>query len=255
MDSLNAFTGVVRRCVDDYGMIAPGDRIAVGISGGKDSLVLLAALAYLRRYYPAQFELEGITIDTGFPGMDFSGVEKMCGELGVPYTRVPTDIREIVFDARQEENPCSLCSKMRRGALNTTMKEHGCNKLALGHHFDDAVETFLMSLLFEGRLSCFKPVTYMSRADVTQIRPLLYIGEQRSTNLARQLDLPVVKSTCPMDHTSKRQEIKTLLRRLKRDNPNIEKSIFNSIHAVTLDTFPGYKRQGKEHSFLEHYDA
>ena len=164
MDSLNAFTGVVRRCVDDYGMISPGDRIAVGISGGKDSLVLLASLAYLRRYYPAPFELEGITIDTGFPGMDFSGVEKMCEELGVPYTRVPTDIREIVFDARQEENPCSLCSKMRRGALNTTMKEHGCNKLALGHHFDDAVETFMMSLVFEGRLNCFKPVTYMSRA-------------------------------------------------------------------------------------------
>ena len=163
MDSLNAFTGVVRRCVDDYGMIAPGDRIAVGISGGKDSLVLLASLAYLRRYYPAPFALEGITIDTGFPGMDFSGVEKMCEELGVPYTRVPTDIREIVFDARQEENPCSLCSKMRRGALNTTMKEHGCNKLALGHHFDDAVETFMMSLLFEGRLSCFKPVTYVPR--------------------------------------------------------------------------------------------
>ena len=120
----------------------------------------------------------------------------------MPYTRVPTDIREIVFDARQEENPCSLCSKMRRGALNTTMKEHGCNKLALGHHFDDAVETFMMSLVFEGRLNCFKPVTYMSRADVTQIRPLLYIGEQRSANLAGQLELPVVKSTCPMDHTS-----------------------------------------------------
>lgn len=235
MDSLNAFTGVVRRCVDDYGMIAPGDRIAVGISGGKDSLVLLASLAYLRRYYPAPFALEGITIDTGFPGMDFSGVEKMCGELGVPYTRVPTDIREIVFDARQEENPCSLCSKMRRGALNTTMKEHGCNKLALGHHFDDAVETFLMSLLFEGRLSCFKPVTYMSRADVTQIRPLLYIGEQRSTNLARQLDLPVVKSTCPMDHTSKRQEIKELLTALSAQYPDLRSKVFGAMQRLPLD--------------------
>ena len=235
MDSLNAFTGVVRRCVDDYGMIAPGDRIAVGISGGKDSLVLLASLAYLRRYYPSPFALEGITIDTGFPGMDFSGVEKMCGELGVPYTRVPTDIREIVFDARQEENPCSLCSKMRRGALNTTMKEHGCNKLALGHHFDDAVETFLMSLLFEGRLSCFKPVTYMSRADVTQIRPLLYIGEQRSTNLARQLDLPVVKSTCPMDRTSKRQEIKDLLTTLSAQYPDLRSKVFGAMQRLPLD--------------------
>lgn len=235
MDSLNAFTGVVRRCVDDYGMIAPGDRIAVGISGGKDSLVLLASLAYLRRYYPAPFALEGITIDTGFPGMDFSGVEKMCGELGVPYTRVPTDIREIVFDARQEENPCSLCSKMRRGALNTTMKELGCNKLALGHHFDDAVETFMMSLLFEGRLSCFKPVTYMSRADVTQIRPLLYIGEQRSANLARQLDLPVVKSTCPMDRTSKRQEIKDLLTALSAQYPDLRSKVFGAMQRLPLD--------------------
>ena len=235
MDSLNAFTGVVRRCVDDYAMIAPGARIAVGISGGKDSLVLLASLAYLRRYYPAPFALEGITIDTGFPGMDFSGVEKMCGELGVPYTRVPTDIREIVFDARQEENPCSLCSKMRRGALNTTMKEHGCNKLALGHHFDDAVETFMMSLLFEGRLSCFKPVTYMSRADVTQIRPLLYIGEQRSTNLARQLDLPVVKSTCPMDRTSKRQEIKDLLTALSAQYPDLRSKVFGAMQRLPLD--------------------
>lgn len=235
MDSLNAFTGVVRRCVDDYGMIAPGDRIAVGISGGKDSLVLLASLAYLRRYYPAPFALEGITIDTGFPGMDFSGVEKMCGELSVPYTRVPTDIREIVFDARQEENPCSLCSKMRRGALNTTMKEHGCNKLALGHHFDDAVETFMMSLLFEGRLSCFKPVTYMSRADVTQIRPLLYIGEQRSANLARQLDLPVVKSTCPMDRTSKRQEIKDLLTALSAQYPDLRSKVFGAMQRLPLD--------------------
>ena len=235
MDSLNAFTGVVRRCVDDYGMIAPGDRIAVGISGGKDSLVLLASLAYLRRYYPAPFELEGITIDTGFPGMDFSGVEKMCEELGVRYTLIPTDIREIVFDARQEENPCSLCSKMRRGALNTAMKEHGCNKLALGHHFDDAVETFMMSLVFEGRLSCFKPVTYMSRADVTQIRPLLYIGEQRSANLARQLALPVVKSTCPMDHTSKRQEIKDLLTSLSQQYPDLRSKVFGAMQRLPLD--------------------
>ncbi len=235
MDSLNAFTGVVRRCVDDYGMIAPGDRIAVGISGGKDSLVLLASLAYLRRYYPAPFELEGITIDTGFPGMDFSGVEKMCAELGVRYTLIPTDIREIVFDARQEENPCSLCSKMRRGALHTAMKEHGCNKLALGHHFDDAVETFMMSLVFEGRLSCFKPVTYMSRADVTQLRPLLYIGEQRSANLARQLELPVVKSTCPMDHTSKRQEIKDLLTSLSQQYPDLRSKVFGAMQRLPLD--------------------
>ena len=235
MDTLNAFTGVVRRCVDDYGMIEAGDRIAVGISGGKDSLVLLAALAYLRRYYPAPFELEALTIDAGFPGMDFTGVGEMCRELEVPYTLIPTDIREIVFDAREEDNPCSLCSKMRRGALNTAVKEHGCNKLALGHHFDDAVETFMMSLVFEGRLNCFKPVTYMSRSDVTQIRPLLYIGELRSAKLAESLRLPVVKSTCPMDRTSKRQEIKDLLSALSRTYPDLRSKVFGAMQRLPLD--------------------
>ena len=235
MDSLNAFTGVVRRCVDDYGMISPGDRIAVGISGGKDSLVLLAALAYLRRYYPAPFELEGITIDTGFPGMDFSGVEKMCEELGVPYTRVPTDIREIVFDARQEENPCSLCSKMRRGALNTTMKEHGCNKLALGHHFDDAVETFLLSLVYEGRISCFQPVTHMTRTGVDQIRPMLYAGEGRIANLAKALELPIVENPCPEDRGSKRYEIKQFIRTMSQTYPDLRSKVFGAIQRAPLD--------------------
>lgn len=235
MDSLNAFTGVVRRCVDDYGMISPGDRIAVGISGGKDSLVLLAALAYLRRYYPAPFELEGITIDTGFPGMDFSGVEKMCEELGVPYTRVPTDIREIVFDARQEENPCSLCSKMRRGALNTTMKEHGCNKLALGHHFDDAVETFLLSLVYEGRISCFQPVTHMTRTGVDQIRPMLYAGEGRIANLAKALALPIVENPCPEDRGSKRYEIKQFIRTMSQTYPDLRSKVFGAIQRAPLD--------------------
>ena len=235
MDTLNAFTGVVRRCVDDYGMIEPGDRIAVGISGGKDSLVLLRALRYLQGYYPAPFELEAITIDTGFPGMDFSPVAELCAEIGVPYTLIPTDIREIVFDARQEANPCSLCSKMRKGALNTAVREHGCNKLALGHHFDDAVETFMMSLLFEGRLNCFKPVTYMSRSGVTQIRPLLYIGELRAEKLAESLALPVVKSTCPMDKVSKRQEIKDLLAAMGANYPDMRSKIFGAMQRLPLD--------------------
>lgn len=243
MDSLNALTGMVRRCVDDYGMIASGDRIAVGISGGKDSLVLLAALAHLRRYYPAPFSLEAITIDAGFPGMDFSGVAALCRQLDVPYTLVPTDIREIVFDARQEDNPCSLCAKMRRGALNTTLKERGCGKLALGHHFDDAVETFMMSLLFEGRLNCFAPVTYMDRMDVTMIRPLLYIGEQRSARLADALALPVVKSTCPMDRTSKRQEIKSLLDSLSGRYPDLRSKVFGAMQRLPL---PGWEPQTRE---------
>lgn len=239
MDTLNSLTGMVRRCVDDYGMISAGDRIAVGISGGKDSLVLLSALSHLRRYYPAPFELEAITIDAGFEGMDFSGVEALCGELGVPYTRVPTDIREIVFEARKETNPCSLCAKMRRGALNTTLKARGCSKLALGHHFDDAVETFMMSLLYEGRLNCFSPVSYMDRMEVTMIRPMLYVGERRSANMAAALSLPVVTSTCPMDRTSKRREVKDLLDTLSRTYPDLRSRIFSAMQRLPL---PGWEK-------------
>ena len=242
MDTLNSLTGMVRRCVDDYGMIAPGDRIAVGVSGGKDSLVLLCALRHLQRYYPAPFELEAITIDTGFEGMDFSGVEALCAKLGVAYTRVPTDIREIVFDARQETNPCSLCAKMRRGALNTALKAHGCNKLALGHHFDDAVETFAMSLLFEGRLNCFSPVSYMDRMAVTMIRPLLYVGEMRSSKMAEALALPVVISTCPMDRTSKRKEAKDLLDTLSASYPDLRSRIFGAMQRLPL---PGWETKKK----------
>ena len=245
MDSLNSLTVMVRRCVDDYAMISAGDRIAVGISGGKDSLVLLSALAHLRRYYPLAFTLEAITVDTGFPGMDFSGVAEMCRRLEVPYTLVPTDIREIVFDVRQEENPCSLCAKMRRGALNTTLKARGCTKLALGHHFDDAVVTFAMSLLFEGRLNCFSPVTYMDRMDVTMIRPLLYVGERRSANMAAALSLPVVKSTCPLDRTSKRREAEAVLDALSEQYPDLRCRIFGAMQRLPLPGWAPVKHERK----------
>ena len=177
-NALNEFSGTVRRAVDDYGMIAEGDRIAVGVSGGKDSMLLLVALDHLRKYYPRHFELEAVTIELGFEGMDFTLVKELCKELGIPYTCLKTDIKEIVFDVRNEDNPCSLCSKMRRGAINDAITQMGIRKLALGHHFDDAVETFMMSLLFEGRLSCFRPVTFLDRSGVTQIRPLIYAGEK-----------------------------------------------------------------------------
>ena len=238
MDSLNAFTGVVRRCVDDYHMIEAGDRIMVGISGGKDSLVLLASLAYLRGYYPSPFSLEAITVDAGFPDMDFSPVAELCDRLEVPYTLLKTDIREIVFDARQEDNPCSLCSKMRRGAINDAITQRGIRKLALGHHFDDAVETFMMSLVFEGRLSCFRPVTYLDRSGVTQIRPMIYAGEQKIANLAEEFGLPVVENPCPMDKTSKRYEIKKLLSELSSDYPDIKSKIFGAIQRLPL---PGWE--------------
>lgn len=243
---LNDFTGFIRRCVDDYDMIQAGDRIAVGVSGGKDSLVLLCALSHLRSYYPKPFYLEGVTLDLGFEGMDFSPVAELCRRIDVPYTVIKTDIKEIVFDVRQEENPCSLCAKMRRGALNDAMKARGCNKLALGHHFDDAVETFLMSLLFEGRISCFKPATWMSRAGVWQIRPMLYAGEQRVSNLADKLSLPIVENPCPQDKSSKRHEIKTLIKTLATDYPDLKSKVFGAMQRLPLDGWGKTERQTKD---------
>ncbi|MCI5753038.1 MAG: tRNA 2-thiocytidine biosynthesis TtcA family protein [Clostridiales bacterium] len=235
MDQLNEFSGLLRRAIDDYGMIGAGDRIAVGVSGGKDSLLLLAGLAHLKSYYPKPFELAAITVDPGFPDMDFSPVAELCRRLGVPYLCLKTDIREIVFDVRKEENPCSLCAKMRRGALNDALRERGMNKLALGHHFDDAVETFLLSLLFEGRIHCFRPVTYMSRSDVWQIRPMIYAGEKKIQNLVRALNLPVVTSTCPVDRTSKRSEVKALLTTLSARYPDLKSKIFGAMQRLPVD--------------------
>lgn len=232
--SLNEFTGTVRRAVDDYNMIEDGDRIAVGVSGGKDSLILLASLNHLKSYYPKHFELEAVTVELGFEGMDFSPIDDFCSGLGIPYTRLKTDIKEIVFDVRNEDNPCALCSKMRRGAINDAITQRGIRKLALGHHFDDAVETFMMSLLFEGRLSCFRPVTFLDRSGVTQIRPLIYAGEQKIANLAAELQLPVVENPCPEDRTSKRYEIKTLLSGMSREYPDMKSKIFGAMQRLPL---------------------
>lgn len=238
-NSLNEFSGTVRRAVDDYNMISAGDRIAVGISGGKDSMLLLVALNHLKSYYPLPFELEAITIELGFDGMDFTPVKEMCAQLGIPYTCLKTDIKEIVFDVRKEDNPCSLCSKMRRGAINDAITQRGITKLALGHHFDDAVETFMMSLLFEGRLSCFRPVTYLDRSGVTQIRPLIYAGEQKIANLATELQLPIVENPCPMDKTSKRYEIKKLLSTMCSEYPDMKSKIFGAMQRLPL---PGWEK-------------
>ena len=235
--ALNDFTGCVRRAVDDYGMINEGDRVAVGVSGGKDSMLLLAALRQLQSYYPKRFELGAITIELGFEGRDFTPVKRFCEERGIEYTCVKTDIKEVVFDVRQEDNPCSLCAKMRRGALNSTLRERGMNKLALGHHFDDAVEPFMMSLLFEGRLSCFQPVTYLDRSGVTQIRPLIYAGEQRIANLAAALELPIVENPCPQDKTSKRYEIKQLLKSMCGEYPDMKTKVFGAMQRLPL---PGW---------------
>lgn len=225
--------GMVRRCVDDYTMIEAGDKIAVGVSGGKDSLALLALMAGLQKYYPRPFELAALTIDMGL-GMDFSPVEEYCRSLGVPFHRVETQIGPLIFDVRKEKNPCSLCAKMRRGALNDALKSLGFQKIALGHHYDDAVETFLLSLLYEGRLSCFQPVTYLSRMDVTQIRPMLYIGEKAVSSFARRMELPVIENRCPADKSTKRQEVKDLLVTLQKQYPDLKTKIFGAMQRLPL---------------------
>lgn len=226
--------GLMRRCIDDYRMIEPNDKIAVGVSGGKDSLTLLALLAALREYYPQPYDLTAITIDMGLPGMDFAPVEDFCARLGVPYRRVPTQIGPIIFEYRKEKNPCSMCAKMRRGALNQALLEQGFHKVALGHHYDDAVETFLMSLLFEGRLSCFQPVTYLDRSGVTQIRPMLYLTESMVRNFAAEQQLPVVHNVCPSDKHTKRQEIKDLIVTLSATYPGLKNRVFGAMQRLPL---------------------
>ena len=235
---MNKILSYVRRCVEDYDMISPGDTVAVGVSGGKDSLVLLTALARLREFYPVPFTVEAFTLDMGRvdggKGMDFSGVAEHCRRLGVSYTLLPSEIHHIIFDLRREKNPCSMCAKMRRGALHNALAERGIKKIALGHHFDDAVETFFLSLFYEGRLSCFQPVTYLDRTGITQIRPLLYCGEGLIRNTAQREGLPVVYNPCPADGYTKRQEVKELIRTLDKRYPGLKSRVFGAMQHLPL---------------------
>ena len=233
--------GLVRRCVEDYNMIESGDRIAVGVSGGKDSLVLLMLLAGLRSYSDKPFELEAITIDMGL-GMDYSSIADFCKKLEVPYTVVPTQIGPIIFDYRKEKNPCSMCSKMRRGALNQAILDRGFHKLALGHHYDDAVETFVMSLVYEGRISCFQPVTNLDRTGIIQIRPMLYIHEKTVDHFARRMELPVLENRCPVDKHTKREEIKNLVYELSARYPDLKERIFGAMQRYPLPEWEPHGR-------------
>ncbi len=233
--------GLVRRCVEDYNMILPGDRIAVGVSGGKDSLALLVFLAELRKFHSCSFALEAITIDMGL-GMDYTGIGTLCKELEVPFTLVKTEIGPVIFDYRKEKNPCSMCAKMRRGALNQALLERGLNKLALGHHFDDAVETFMMSLLYEGRISCFQPVTNLDRTGIIQIRPMLYIHEQTIDHFAQRQKLPVIENRCPVDKQTKREEIKKLIFDLSGAYPDLKDRVFGAMQRFPL---PEWEPKGR----------
>ena len=237
MEHIKRILSFTRRALDDYGMIAPGDKIAVGVSAGKDSLTLLCAMAELRRFYPVPFELIAITIDMGFEGADFTPIAKLCEELDVPYHVIPTEISKIIFDVRKEKNPCSLCAKMRRGALHNAAKELGCNTVALGHHFDDAVETFMLNLFFEGRLGCFSPVTHLSRVGLKLIRPMLYMPEKDVRYFANKVQLPVVTSPCPADGNTQREEMKQLLHTLEKKHDGLRYRIFGAIQRGEIDGF------------------
>lgn len=219
----------VRRAVDDYDMIESGDKIAVGISGGKDSLTLLHALHGLKRFYPKKFELHAVTVDLGFQNLRLDKIRELCRTLEVEYTVVETDIAHIIFEERREENPCSLCAKMRKGALNQSIKENGCNKVAYAHHQDDVVETMLMSLIYEGRFHTFAPVTYLDRMDLTVIRPLMYMKEADVIGFVNKYQVPVVKSPCPADGHTKREYVKNLLRQLNLENPGVKERMFTAI--------------------------
>lgn len=233
--------GLVRRCVDDYHMIAPGDKIGVGISGGKDSLALLVLLAELKKFHPADFTLEAITIDMGL-GMDYSAVAALCEKLDVPFTQVKTEIAPIIFEHRKEKNPCSMCAKMRRGALNEALLERGLSKLALGHHYDDAVETFIMNLLFEGRIGCFQPVTDLDRTGIVQIRPMLYLHEKTVDNFVKKQELPVIENRCPVDKYTKREEVKKLIFDLSQQYPDLKERVFGAMQRLPL---PEWEPQGR----------
>ncbi len=242
MNEMKRLLSFVRRAVDDYNMIEDGDRIAVGVSGGKDSLTLLEVLAEMRRFYPKKYEVYAVTVDMGFENADFSEIEEFCRRINVKYTVTKTEIAKIIFDIRKESNPCSLCSKMRRGSLHAAAQELGCNKVALGHHYDDAVETFMMNLFFEGRLGCFSPVTYLSNRQITLIRPMIYAQEKDVMYFVRKRILPILISPCPEDHATEREKMKNLLLELERNNKGLRHRIFTAMCRGEID---GFKKIGK----------
>lgn len=231
----------MRSAIEKYEMIADGDKICVGVSGGKDSLALLCALADMRRFMPQKFSLCAVSLSLNFGGekTDFSEIEELCRRIRVPYVIKNTQIGEIIFDVRKENNPCSLCARMRRGALHDAAKELGCNKIALGHHLDDAVETFFMNLLEAGTIGSFKPVTYLSRKDITMIRPMIYAFEKDVERAANSRNLPVCKSKCPADGNTHRQKVKELIHSLEKDYENLRKKTITALQKGEID---GWKK-------------
>ena len=238
---LQRLLSLTRQAVDDYALIDSGDKIAVGISGGKDSLTLLYALHGLKRFYPNEFELSAITVDLGFENFDLSPVRSLCSELSVPFTVVPTDIGKILFETRKESNPCALCAKMRKVALNETAKQMGCNKIAYAHHRDDLIETMLLSLIYEGRFYAFSPKTFLDRTELTVIRPMIYVSEADVIGFKNRFSLPVCKNPCPVDGKTKREYVKQLTKQLNLQAPGVKERLFHAITEGNIEGWPDKK--------------
>jgi len=239
---LQTITGQVRRAIEDYNMIEDGDKIAIGLSGGKDSLTLLHTLVTLKRYYPKKFDILAITVHPGSETFKTDKLEELCKKLNVEYIVYNSDLAKIVFDIRKEKNPCSLCANLRRGILNSVAVEHGCNKVALGHHLDDTIETLLMSMFLNGKIYTFSPVTYLSKCNLNVIRPLIYVNEKDIRAAAREKDFPVCGKCCPADGFTKREYTKDLINSLRKDIPKIRENLFGSIKRSDI---PGWNNEEK----------
>ena len=235
---LQRLLSLIHQAVDQYEMIEEGDHIAIGISGGKDSLTLLWGLAHLQKFYPKHFSLSAITVDMGIDTMNLEPIKALCQEIQVPYEIVPTEIGKILFDIRKETNPCSLCAKLRKGALNNKALEMGCNKIAYAHHKDDLIETAMMSLLYEGRFYAFSPVTHLDRTDLTVIRPLMFVSEADVKGFRNKYQLPVCKNPCPMDGHTRREYVKNLIHTLNMENPGVKDRLFRAVIEGHIDGWP-----------------
>lgn len=233
--NLQRLLSYTRQAVDDYQMIQKGDHIAVGISGGKDSLTLLYALANLQKFYPNHFTLTAITVDLGYEGFDLSGIQELCKELNVEYHIVPTQIGSMVTSDTLEGSACSLCARLRKGALNDAAKAFGCNKVAYGHHMDDVIETMMLSLIYEGRFCSFWPVTLLDKTELTVIRPMIYVPEADIKGFEHKYTLPITKNPCPIDGHTKREYVKALIRQINQDNPGVKKRMFHAIKDGNLE--------------------
>lgn len=237
---LQQLLSYTRRAIDDYNMIDDGDKIAIGISGGKDSLTLLYALHGLKRFYPKKFDIIAITVDLGLGIQKLDDIRKLCEQLGVEYYIVETEIGDIIFNERKESNPCSLCAKMRKGALNEKAAELGCNKVAYAHHRDDIIETMMLSLIFEGRFHSFSPYTYLDRSKLAVIRPMMYVKEYNVVAFARKEKLPVAKNPCPADGHTKRQYVKEIIASIEKENPGVKDRFFRAVVDGNIQGWPEF---------------